>query len=49
MLIVKTTKGHIFGGFTTQNWTKNDTYIDDNQALIFSINPKTEICNVDIE
>jgi hypothetical protein len=38
LLIVKTTGGYKFGGFTSREWIMNNNYYSDNSAFIFSIN-----------
>ena len=40
LILVKTTNGKKFGGFTTQKWQKNDNYVIDNSAFLFSLDTK---------
>ena len=40
LVLVKTTNGKRFGGFTTQKWEKNDNYVIDNSAFLFSLDTK---------
>jgi hypothetical protein len=35
--IIKTTRGKIFGGFTTANWDQSNSYKLDPYAFIFSV------------
>jgi len=35
--IIKSTKGKIFGGFTTNNWDVTRFFKNDNKAFIFSL------------
>ena len=37
MIIVKTTTGRIFGGFTKTSWDKSGSYKHDNSSFIFSV------------
>lgn len=35
--IIKSAKGYIFGGFTSQTWNKSNTYKNDPNAFLFSL------------
>jgi hypothetical protein len=37
LVLVKTTKKFIFGGYTSQDWSGNQTFKQDNQAFLFSL------------
>jgi len=37
IVIIKTTDGSIFGGFTTKNWDSENHYVTDSEAFIFSL------------
>ena len=37
MIIVKTTTGRIFGGFTKTSWDKSGSFKHDNSSFIFSV------------
>ena len=40
LMIIKTTESYVFGGFTTQDWSKLGSYQSDSNAFLFSlINP----------
>ena len=39
MLLVKTTNGYRFGGFTSKLWTKSN-YVNDNKSFLFSLDKK---------
>ena len=40
LVLVKTSDGKRFGGFTSQKWQKNDNYVIDNTAFLFSLDKK---------
>lgn len=37
LVIVKSTLGYKFGGYTTVNWSSRGSYVDDSAAIIFSL------------
>lgn len=37
LTVIKTTKGYIFGGFTTKTWQSNGGYVTDPNAFLFSL------------
>ena len=37
LMIIKTTKNYVFGGYTKANWTCNNDWISDKSAFIFSL------------
>ena len=51
LVLVKTTKDKIFGGFTPLNWKYVNQYLDDrsNQTFIFSLNLKKKFDMIDVK
>ena len=45
--LIRNTKGFRCGGFITQNWSSSGSYIDDNNAFLFSLDYKECYFNYD--
>jgi hypothetical protein len=43
LVVVKSTNGNIFGGYTQQNWSGDDGFKSDANAFLFSLNNKHEM------
>ena len=43
LIVIKTTNGHLFGGYTTQLWKDENKAIRDENAFVFSIDKKKNI------
>ena len=42
LTVIKTTTGHIFGGYTSVSWDKSDSFKYDYNAFLFSVNKLTK-------
>ena len=38
LIIIQTTSGYRFGGYTSKSWTSSNSFIKDELAFIFSLN-----------
>ena len=47
LIIIKTTNGLKFGGYTTKCWPNNNSYLNDKYAFIFSLNKKKKYNIID--
>ena len=42
LTLIKTNAGHTFGGFTTISWDSSNTYKNDTQSFLFSVDKQTK-------
>ena len=40
MIVIKTTKGAICGGYTSKDWDGNGKFVNDTQAFVFNLQNK---------
>ena len=47
LIIVKSTTGAIFGGYTSKNWAASGGFVKDTDAFVFNLNTKYTPSNYD--
>lgn len=45
LLLIKDTKGHVFGGFASQDWEMKPQFQGDSRCFLFTVNPSLRVYN----